>query len=138
AIAALTSTTAKTSVARTIGTRSAISMDDIGETPLAILYRHCEPALAGAAIQQETGLLRRFAPRNDGRNERPRRPATGGARLVRSPARPDLRGVRGDRARGRVRCVLRLHAVGAHRSERRTGRRRGARPNDRRGVREGR
>ena len=53
-------------------------------------------------------------------------------------ARPHLRRVRGDRARGRLRRRLRLHAVGAHRRQRRAGRRRRPRPDDRQGVREGR
>src|SRR5215210_7242711 len=52
----------KASIARPSGTKSAISM----ATPLAPSKRHCEPAPAGAAIQLAlSGLLRRFAPRND-------------------------------------------------------------------------
>ena len=47
-----------------------------------------------------------------GRNDRARRRAAGGARLVRIAARPDLRRVRGDRARGGQRRALRLHRPG--------------------------
>ena len=47
-----------------------------------------------------------------GRDDRARRPATGRARLVRIAARPDLRRIRGDRARSRQRRALRLYRPG--------------------------
>ncbi|CAA9523516.1 MAG: Coproporphyrinogen III oxidase, aerobic, partial [uncultured Sphingomonadaceae bacterium] len=67
-----------------------------------------------------------------------RRGAGGGAELVRGAARPNLRRVRGDRARGGVGGRVRVYRVGPGRSRRRAGRRRGAWGDEGRGVREGR
>ena len=70
---------------------------------------------------------------------RARRPAAGRPRLVRIAARPHLRRVRGDRARGRL-ATPRFAFTPWDRTdaERRARRRRRSRPDDRQGVREGR
>ena len=104
---------------------------------------HPDPPRGALAQPRHRRRARRSAKRSarpeDCRDEAPRRPATGGARLVRSAAHADLRRVRGDRARGRQRRRVRLYPEwDRDRGGRLARRRRGARADERQGVRKGR
>ena len=76
--------------------------------------------------------------RRTARNDPARRPATGRARLVRIAARPICAAFEAIEREAGSDAALRLHPVGPHRGRRHARRRRGARADERQGVREGR